>query len=112
VVSAVNTAVTNIRNSLADPFPSAVKMTGSSVQTLTVNADEPKVEAKKTNPPATKKTSESLSGTKDSDPETATRRSSAAASNVDHPTRHVHKIPGPGSTKDGDPDNHPDRKKG
>jgi hypothetical protein len=112
VVSAVNTAVTNIRNSLADPFPAAAKSTAPSVQTLTVKTDEPKVEAKKTDPPATKKASESPRGTKDSDPETATSGSSAAASNVDHPTRHVHKTPGPGSTKDGHPDNHPDGKKG
>jgi hypothetical protein len=112
VVAAVDAAVTNIRNSLADPFPAAAKSTAPSVQTLTVKTDEPKVEAKKTDPPATKKASESPRGTKDSDPETATSGSSAAASNVDHPTRHVHKTPGPGSTKDGHPDNHPDGKKG
>jgi hypothetical protein len=113
VVSAVNTAVMNIRNSLADPFPATAKSTAPSVQTLTVKTDEPKVEAKKTDPPATKKASESPSGTRDSDPETATSRSSAAASNVDHPTRHVHnKTPDPGSAKDGHPDDHPDGKKG
>jgi hypothetical protein len=39
VVSAVNTAVTNIRNSLADPFPSTAKTTTT---TLTVKTDEPK----------------------------------------------------------------------
>jgi hypothetical protein len=120
VVAAVDAAVTNIRNSLHDPFPATAKTTAPatatstapSVQTLTVKADEPKLEAKKTDPPTTKKVSESLSGTKDSDPDTATSRSSAAAWNVDHPTRHVHKTPGPGSTKDGHPDNHPDGKKG
>jgi hypothetical protein len=114
VISAVNTAVTNIRNSLADPFPATAKSTAPSVQTLTVKTNEPTMEAKKTDPPATatKKASESPSGTKDSDPETATSRSSAAASNVDRPTRHVHKTPGQGSTKDGHPDNHPDGKKG
>jgi hypothetical protein len=113
VVSAVNTAVTNISNSLSDPFPAIAKSTAPSVQTLTVKTDEPKVEVKKTDPPATKKEPESLSGTKDSVPGTATSRSSAAASNVDHPTRHVHKTPGPGSMKDGGhPDNHPDGKKG
>ena len=50
VVAAVDAAVTNIRNSLHDPFPStakttapsAVKSTAPSVQTLTVKADEPK----------------------------------------------------------------------
>ena len=39
VVSAVDTAVANIRNSLADPFPSAAKTTTT---TLTVKTDEPK----------------------------------------------------------------------
>ena len=112
MVSAVNTAVMNIRNSLADPFPATAKSTAPSVHTLTVKTDQPKVEAKRRDPPATKKASESPSGTRDSDPEAATSRSSAAASNVDHPTRHVHKTPGPGSAKDGHPDNHPDGKKG
>jgi hypothetical protein len=42
VVSAVNTAVTNIRNSLADPFPATAKSTARSVQTPTVKTDEPK----------------------------------------------------------------------
>jgi len=63
VVSAVNTAVTNIRNSLADPFPSAVKTTAPSVQTLTVKTDEPKKPDTRT----TKKSSESSSETKDTD---------------------------------------------
>ena len=64
VVSAVDTAVTNIRNSLADPFPSAATMTAPSVQTLTVKAAEPKAEAKKTDPPTTEKASESPRGDK------------------------------------------------
>ena len=43
VISAVKTAVTNIRDSLADPFPSAAKTTTApSVQALTVKTDEPK----------------------------------------------------------------------
>jgi hypothetical protein len=42
VVSAVNTAVTNIRNSLANPFPSPAKSTAPSVQTPTTKPDEPK----------------------------------------------------------------------
>jgi hypothetical protein len=55
--------VTNIRNSLADPFPSAVKTTAPSVQTLTVKTDEPKKPDTRT----TKKSSESSSETKDTD---------------------------------------------
>jgi hypothetical protein len=60
VVSAVNTAVTNIRNSLADPFPSAAKTatTTPSVAAPTKN-DEPK--KRKTNG-----SSETLSDKKDS----------------------------------------------
>jgi hypothetical protein len=42
VVSAVDTAVTNIRNSLADPFPSTAKTTTLSVAAATVKNDEPK----------------------------------------------------------------------
>jgi hypothetical protein len=44
VVAAVDTAVTNIRNSLADPFPSAAKTTTTtlSVAVPTVKNDEPK----------------------------------------------------------------------
>jgi hypothetical protein len=47
VVSAVNTALTNIRNSLADPFPATAKTTAPTVQTLsvagpTIKNDEPK----------------------------------------------------------------------
>jgi hypothetical protein len=49
VVSAVNTAVTNIRNSLQDPFPSVAKTAAPSVTSTT------------------KKTSESASSTKDSE---------------------------------------------
>src|SRR5829696_5691547 len=40
VASAVDTAVTNIRNSLHDPFPATAQSTAPSVQTLTVTADE------------------------------------------------------------------------
>ena len=61
VVSAVNTAVTHIRNSLADPFPAAAKTTA--VQTLTAKTDEPK----KPDTRSTKKSSESSSDTKDAD---------------------------------------------
>jgi hypothetical protein len=62
VVSAVNTAVANIRNSLADPFPSAAKATTTtlSVAASTVKKDEPK--KRKTNG-----SSETLSDKKDSD---------------------------------------------
>ena len=62
VVTAVNTAVTNIRNSLADPFPAAAKTTAV-VQTLTAKTDEPK----KPDTRSTKKASESFSDTKDAD---------------------------------------------
>jgi hypothetical protein len=40
VVAAVNTAVTNISNSLRDPFPAATRSTAPSVETASVNADE------------------------------------------------------------------------
>ena len=63
VVSAVNTAVTNIRNSLADPFPAAANTTAPSIQALTAKTDEPKKPDTRT----TKKWSESSSDTKDAD---------------------------------------------
>ena len=112
VVSAVDTAVTNIRNSLADPFPSAATMTAPSVQTLTVKAAEPKAEAKKTDPPTTEKASESPRGEKGSDPGTATSKSSATTADVEHPVKHEKKVHDPASTKDGHPDRRPDAKAG
>jgi hypothetical protein len=112
VVSAVDTAVTNIRNSLADPFPSTATMTAPSVQTLTVKAAEPKAEAKKTDPPTTEKASESPSGKKGSDQGTATSKSGATTADVEHPVKHEKKVHYPASTKDGHPDRHPDAKAG
>jgi hypothetical protein len=103
VVSAVNTAVTNIRNSLADPFPSTA---------LEVKTAEPRAEAKKTDPPTTEKASESPSGKKGSDPGTATSKSSAATADVEHPVKHEKKVHDPASTMDGHPDRRPDAKAG
>jgi hypothetical protein len=77
VVSAVNTAVTNIRNSLHDPFP-AVKTTASTPHPLTT---------KKLPPAVATSSSESTSGKKDSD---------QAASKKDRV---------PSGTKHGHPDN-------
>jgi hypothetical protein len=76
VLSAVNTAVTNIRNSLHDPFPSTAKTTAPSVtSTLTAKADVPKTLAKK---------SESLSSKKASDRKT---HPAMHERKVDHPKR-------------------------
>jgi len=76
VVSAVNTAMTNIRNSLHDPFPAAAKTTaGQSVRTLAVKADDPKKPdtLTTTKPPRLTVTvvSESRSGKRDSDATTS-----------------------------------------
>ncbi|HVQ48451.1 MAG TPA: hypothetical protein VMS92_00260 [Mycobacterium sp.] len=60
VIAAVDTAVTNIRNSLNDPFPATAKTTAPSVQALTVKTDEPKMRR-------TPDSSETLSGEKGSD---------------------------------------------
>jgi len=103
VVSAVNTAVTNIRNSLADPFPSTA---------LTVKAAEPKAEAKKTDPPTTETAIESPSGKKGSDPGTATSKSSATTADVEHPAKHEKKVHDQASTKDGHPGRRSDTKAG
>jgi hypothetical protein len=108
----VDTAVTNIRNSLQDPFPSVAKTTAPSVQTLTVRTDAPKAETKKTDPPTTEKASESPSGKKGSDPGTATSKSSATTADVEHPVKHEKKVHDPASTKDGHPDGRPNAKDG
>jgi hypothetical protein len=63
VASAVNTAVTNIRNSRHDPFPTTVKTTAPAVQTLTARVYEPKKRDTRT----TETSSESASDTKDGD---------------------------------------------
>jgi hypothetical protein len=100
VVSAVNTAVTNIRKSLHDPFPATVKTTAPSVQTLTVKTGEPKNPDTRT----TKKSSENAGNTKDDD-----------TANSEEPSHKVN----PGSPKKrtldsarsvGDQDQHRDKK--
>jgi hypothetical protein len=112
VVSAVNTAVTNISNSLADPFP-AIASTAPSVQTLTVKTDEPKVEVKKTDPSATKKESESPSGTKDSVPKAATSRSVPRRRTSIIRRGMCTRLPVREARRTAaTPDNHPDGKKG
>jgi len=93
VVSAVNTAVTNIRNSLHDPFPAVAE--------TTVRTDEPK----RAEPPTTKTVSESRSGKKDSDRGMVTSQTSAALADVEHPAKHERKVHDPVSSKDGRPAN-------
>jgi hypothetical protein len=80
VVSAVTTAVANIRNSLHDPFPAAVK------------TDQPK----KPDFPTTTRSahpavSESRSRKRDSDVATSTSPSTHALANVEHPTKNEHR---------------------
>ena len=105
VASAVDTAVTNIRNSLRDPFPSVVQTTGPPVPTLTVKTDEPKVDPNRAESPTAKTASESRSGKKDSDRTTVRSPSSATAVNVERPARHEPKVHDPASTKDNQSDN-------
>lgn len=101
VVSAVNTAVTNIRNSLADPFPSTTKTTTTlSVAAPTVKSDEPK--NRKTNG-----SSETLSDKKDSDQKDADDQTEPT-SGLKHTSTNKKKEP-KGATSDNAERKHADR---
>jgi len=111
-VSAVNTAVTNIRNSLHDPFPASAKTTPPSVKTLTVKADEPKGQPKKAEPITKKTASESRSREKDSDRRTVTSRTTATSGDDEHPVKHERNVHHPASSEDAHPESHPRAKAG
>jgi len=108
VVSAVNTAVTNIRNSLHDPFPAAAAVTSPSARRLAVKTDEPKKSdtptTKKSAQPAVTAVSESRSSKRDSDEAISTSLSTHAVANVEHPANNEHR--NPGSTSDDHRGNH------
>lgn len=93
VVAAVNTAVTNISNSLRDPFPAATRTTAPSVETASVNASAKPgtgtatATAKKTQPSTVKASSESRSGKRDSAPAAEANESRHATTDGDHPTK-------------------------
>src|SRR5262245_20828852 len=91
VVAAVNTAVTNIRNSLHDPFPAAAATTSSSTRTLAVKTEEPKKAdtptTKRSAHPALTAVSESRSSKRDSDEATSTGPSTHAVAHVEHPAK-------------------------
>lgn len=90
VASAVNTAVTNIRNSLADPFPT--------VSTTTVKTAEPKeVETS---------TDETRSGKKDSERATLAGSSRSTAADAEGQPKHEAKDQHPAGVKHGHTDNH------
>jgi hypothetical protein len=115
VVSAVNTAVTNIRNSLHDPFPGTAT-TPSSVRTLTVKTDEPKKPdtrtTKKSPRPAVTAVSESRSSKRDSDRTTSTGPAASAVADVERPGKDARKDNKPGSAKDEHQDHHRGAKAG
>jgi hypothetical protein len=115
VISAVNTAVTNIRNSLHDPFP-ATATTASSVRTLTVKTDAPKKPDTRTTKwspqPAVPAASESRSIKRDSDRATSTGPSTHTIARVEHPAKIGHKDHDPESARDGHQDHHRDAKAG
>jgi hypothetical protein len=108
VVSAVNTAVTNIRNSLHDPFPPAAATTSSSARTLAVKTDEPKkpdsLTTKRSAQRAVTALSESRSSKRDSVEANPTEPSTHAVANVEHPTKNEHR--NPGRATDDHRDNH------
>jgi hypothetical protein len=108
VTSAVDTAVTNIRNSLHDPFPATATTTAPSRQALTVKTDESNKPAART----TKKSFESRRGKKDSDRTNVTSQTSATAADVEHPAKPEQKRHDPTRPKDGHGDNHRDAKPG
>lgn len=90
VASAVNTAVTNIRHSLADPFPAVSK--------TTVKTAEPKeVETS---------TGETRSGKKDSERATLAGSSRATAADAEGQPKHEPKDQHPAGVKHGHTDNH------
>src|SRR5262245_22911277 len=113
VVSAVNTAVTNIRNSLHDPFP-ATATTPPSVRTLTVKTDAPTKPDTRTTKrppqPAVPAASESRSGKRDSDRATATGPFTHTVASVEQPAKIGHKDRDAGSAHH--QDHHRDAKAG
>ena len=131
VVAAVNTAVTNISNSLRDPFPAATRTTAPSVETASVNAsvnDEestnPDTEtkpdtdtetkpdtdtdtAKKSQSSTVKAASESRSSKRDSTPAAAANGSRHATDDGEHSAKTERKKHDPERSRD----NHPDRRR-
>ena len=120
VVAAVNTAVTNISNSLRDPFPAATRTTAPSVETASVNASAKPgtgtatatATAKKTQPSAVKASSESRSGKKDSAPAAEANESRHATTDGDHPAKTERKKHDRQRAGDDHPDHHRNAKTG
>jgi hypothetical protein len=128
VVAAVNTAVTNISNSLRDPFPAATRSTAPAVETASVKAEEsaePDTDtdtdtdtakksqpssAKKSQPSTVKASSENRSGKRDSTPAAAANESRHATDDGEHSAKAERKKHDSKRARDNHPDHHRDAK--